>query len=186
LARNQIKYQIITKSDLVVRDLDILKKSKCSVAITVTTLKEEVARKLEPNAPSPSRRIKALKKLHQNKIPTVARIDPIIPFLNDTEIETLVENLSFVDHIVASTFKPRYDSWRRFSKVFPDIAKKLRKHYFIDGEKRSNSWYLPKNMRFKLLSKVKQVAEDKGISFGSCRENFYSTKSCDGSHLILK
>jgi len=184
LARNQIKYQIITKSDLVTRDIDIFKESRCCVAVTITTLNKEVAEKLEPNASSPTERVKALKKLHQNNILITLRIDPIIPFINDTETESLINKLSFVDHVTASTFKPRRDSWKRFSKVFPDIAEKLREHYFIKGEKRGNSWYLPKNMRFKLLSKVKQAAENEGISFGSCRENFYSSHSCDGSHLI--
>lgn len=184
LANNNIRYQIITKSDIVVRDVDILKRSKCCVAMTITTLKEEIAKKLEPNAPSPVKRIEALEELNENGIPTVVRIDPIIPFLNEDEIESIVDSVSFVNHIVASTFKPRYDSWRRFSKVFPFEAKKLEDYYFKKGEKISNSWYLPRDMRFKLLERVKKEAEKLNISFGSCRENFYSTYSCDGSHLI--
>ncbi|RLF50391.1 MAG: radical SAM protein, partial [Thermoplasmata archaeon] len=52
LSHNQVKYQIVTKSNLVLRDLDILKQSKTCVAITITTLKEKIAKKLEPNAPS--------------------------------------------------------------------------------------------------------------------------------------
>lgn len=188
LSNNKLKYQIITKSTLVTRDIDILQQSKCCVAITVTTFKEKTAKKLEPYAPSPNKRINALKKLHNNNIPTVVRIDPIIPFLNEKELEIIVEKISFVDHIVASTFKPRYDSWKRFKKVFPDTAETLEEYYFKEGEKINNSWYLPKELRFKIISKVKKIAEEKGISFGSCRENFYSMNSisCDGSHLIVK
>lgn len=184
LAQNQIKYQIITKSDLVLRDLDILKKSRCCIAISITTLKNDVAGKLEPHAPSPSRRIKALEKLHHNGIPVIARIDPIIPFLNDKEIEPLIETVSFVDHVVASTFKPRFDSWKRFSSVFPNTAKMLWGHYFKRGEKVSNSWYLPKEIRHRLLWRIRKIVEDKGIGFGSCRENFYSYPCCDGTYLI--
>ena len=184
LSHNQVKYQIVTKSNLVLRDLDILKQSKTCVAITITTLKEKIAKKLEPNAPSPVERLKTLKKLHDNNIPVVVRIDPIIPFLNDKETETLLEKISFVDHIVASTFKPRYDSWERLRKVFPETAKTLKKYYFKKKIKISNSWYLPTETRFKILEKIKRNAENMGISFGSCRENFYSKQSCDGTHLI--
>lgn len=184
LTQNQIKYQIITKSDLVLRDLDILKKSRCCVAITITTLKCDIARKLEPNAPSPTKRIKALEKLHHDGIPVIARIDPIIPFLNDKEIEPLIKKVSFVDHVVVSTFKPRVDSWKRFSSVFPNTAKMLWDYYFKKGEKVSNSWYLPKEVRLRLLRRIRRIVEDKGMSFGSCRENFYSYPCCDGSYLI--
>jgi len=184
LAQNHIKYQIITKSDLVLRDRDILKESRCCVAITLTTLQNEVARKLEPNAPSPTRRIKALEKLHYNGISVIARIDPIIPFLNDKEIKPLIKKVSFVDHVVASTFKPRFDSWKRFSSVFPDAAKMLWDYYFKKGEKVCNSWYLPEEIRHKLLRRIRKIVEDRDISFGSCRENFYSYPCCDGSYLI--
>lgn len=183
-AQNQIKYQIITKSDLVLRDLDVLKNSRCCVAMTLTTLKDDLARKLEPNAPSPARKVEALKQLHYNGIPVIARVDPIIPFLNDDEIEPLINKVSFVDHVVASTFKPRFDSWKRFSFVFSDNAKMLQEYYFKKGEKVGNSWYLPQEIRHKLLHRIRKIVEDKGIGFGSCRENFYSYPGCDGSYLV--
>ena len=184
LAQKRFKYQIITKSDIVVRDIDILEESRCCVATTITTLDEGIAGKLEPNAPSPKRRINALLKLHQKGIPVVLRIDPIIPFLNDAEIEQLVDRMSFVDHVVVSTFKPRFDSWSRFRSVFPDIAGRLEKLYFKSGRKIGNSWYLPRDMRLDLLRRAKNAVEAYGVSFGSCRENFYSHPSCDGTHLI--
>ena len=181
---NNIRYQIVTKSDIVLRDIDIFSKSRCSIAITVTTLKNSLARRLEPNAPPPQNRVKALEELHENNIPITVRIDPIIPFINDDEITSIVDRLSFVDHITTSTFKPRFDSWRRFKKVFPIEAKRLEKIYFENGEKISNSWYLPRDLRYNLLAKVKEKAEMYGITFGSCREGYYSNPTCDGSHLI--
>ena len=181
---NDIRYQIVTKSDIVVRDIDILSKSRCSIAITVTTLKDTLARRLEPNAPSPNNRVKALEELSENGIPIIVRIDPIIPFINDDEVTEIVDRLSFVNHITTSTFKPRFDSWRRFKKVFPIESGKLEKLYFKEGEKISNSWYLPKYIRYEILSKVREKTGEYGISFGSCRENYYSNPTCDGSHLI--
>lgn len=52
----------MTKSDIFERDIDILSELRCAVGVTVTTVDEKKAKLLEPNAPSPKRRMKALKK----------------------------------------------------------------------------------------------------------------------------
>jgi len=67
LSKANCKLQIITKSDLVVRDIDVLKKMRSMVAMTITTIDKEMARKLEPKAPSPSRRLKELVEKHGMK-----------------------------------------------------------------------------------------------------------------------
>ncbi|MFH8132551.1 MAG: radical SAM protein, partial [Candidatus Aenigmatarchaeota archaeon] len=59
-AFHDCKILLITKSDLVLRDLDILSRMRSCVSITITTLNEEIAKKLEPKAPSPEKRIKAV------------------------------------------------------------------------------------------------------------------------------
>ncbi len=86
---------IITKSDLVLRDLDILKpmaeKNLASVAISITTLDRELARKLEPRAPTPMKRLAAVRKLAEAGIPTTVMIAPIIPALTDHEMERIIE-----------------------------------------------------------------------------------------------
>ena len=177
---------IITKSDLVLRDLDLLSKMRVAVTITITTLKH--FKKLEPGAPPPQKRIEALKILKKAKIPVGLRLDPIIPFLNEDEIEEIIEKVApFILHLTTSTFKPKIDSWKRFKKAFPQIAKKLEKLYFEKGEKIQNSWYLPKKFRKTILLKVKKICDKEKISFSCCREGFLelnSAKSCDGSHLI--
>lgn len=80
---------LITKSDLVLRDLDLLKSinetAKAVVQITLTTTDDALARKIEPSAPSPSRRIAALRALRDSGIPTVVWMTPILPFITDTE-----------------------------------------------------------------------------------------------------
>ncbi len=79
---------LITKSDLVLRDIDLLKKindrTKCVVQMTLTTFDEELCRKLEPNVCTTARRFEALCRLRQEGIPTVVWLCPILPFLNDT------------------------------------------------------------------------------------------------------
>ena len=79
---------IQTKSDLILRDLDLLKsiheKSKCVVQMTLTTYDEELCRILEPNVCTTKQRFEVLKVLKENGIPTVVWLSPILPFINDT------------------------------------------------------------------------------------------------------
>ncbi len=187
--QHQFRVMIITKSDLVIRDIDVLKNSKVAVSITITTLDKEKAKKLEPNAPNPERRLNALRVLSENNIPTIARIDPIIPLINDYEIEEIVKEVKSagVKHIVSSTYKVRMDNWKRMSEVFTEEMKKLEILYFKHGEKYNGYYYLPKNYRYVLMKKVFEEAKKNNLTFAVCREGFIefnSAKSCDGSHLI--
>ena len=92
---------LITKSNLVLRDLDLLKKinkkAKCVVQMTITTADEELCRIIEPKVCTTARRIEALKILKENGIPTVVWLTPVLPFINDTEenIRGILEKLSF-------------------------------------------------------------------------------------------
>lgn len=90
---------IQTKSPLVTRDIDILKKLKdVEVGFTVTTLDDKVSRFLEVMAPPVSERIKALKELHEAGIPTYAFIGPILPHFtsNERKINELLDKLEEV------------------------------------------------------------------------------------------
>ncbi len=86
---------IVTKSALVLRDLDILarmaKRDLVKVAISVTTLDAKLARAMEPRASTPSRRLEALRQLAAAGVPTSAMVAPVIPALNDAEIERILE-----------------------------------------------------------------------------------------------
>ncbi len=77
-----------TKSARVLRDLDILRrineKTKAVVQMTLTTADEELCRIIEPNVSTTKERVEALKLLHENGIPTIVWLCPILPFLNDT------------------------------------------------------------------------------------------------------
>ena len=82
-------FTLITKSDRVLRDLDLLKaindKTKCVVQMTLTTCEEDLCKKIEPNVSTTKERVEALKRLHEAGIPTVVWLCPILPFINDTE-----------------------------------------------------------------------------------------------------
>jgi DNA repair photolyase len=89
LAKHPCKLQIVTKSDQVTNDIDILQTVPSVVSVTVTTLDDQISRKLEPYAPVSSKRLNAIKKLVNAKIPTTARVDPIIPYVNDDPKELI-------------------------------------------------------------------------------------------------
>ena len=85
---------IVTKSWLVERDIDLLaamaNRKLVQVFISVTTLDSALARKLEPRATSPRRRLETLANLHNAGIPTGVMFAPVIPVLNDTEMENIL------------------------------------------------------------------------------------------------
>jgi DNA repair photolyase len=86
---------IVTKSALVLRDLDILarmaQRDLVKVALSVTTLDPELARKMEPRAATPLRRLETLRRLSQAGVPTTVMVAPIIPAINDMDIERILE-----------------------------------------------------------------------------------------------
>jgi len=86
---------IVTKSALVTRDIDILapmaKKGLVKVALSVTTLDPKLARAMEPRAATPSKRLAAIEQLSAAGIPTVVMVAPIIPSVNDSEIEAILK-----------------------------------------------------------------------------------------------
>ena len=86
---------IVTKSALVLRDLDILarmaRRNLAKVALSVTTLDPKLARVMEPRAATPPRRLEALRQLTEAGVPTSVMVAPIIPAINDAEIERILE-----------------------------------------------------------------------------------------------
>ena len=86
---------IVTKSNLVTRDIDILtrlaRRRLVRVCISVTTLDAKLARVMEPRAPSPPRRLSALRELSDAGVPTGVMVAPIVPAINDAEIERILD-----------------------------------------------------------------------------------------------
>jgi DNA repair photolyase len=87
---------IVTKSALVVRDIDILarmaERNLVKVGVSVTTLDAKLARSMEPRASTPTKRLEALQKLTAAGVPTKVMIGPVIPALNDSEMERILDS----------------------------------------------------------------------------------------------
>ncbi len=90
-------FSCLTKSDLILRDLDLLKKinekTKVVVQITLTAADDDLCKIIEPNVCPTSRRVEVLKKLDENNIPAVVWLSPILPHINDSEhnINTILD-----------------------------------------------------------------------------------------------
>ena len=98
-------FTCITKSNLILRDLDLLKKinekSKVVIQMTLTTCDEELCKILEPNVCTTKERVNVLKTLNKHNIPTIVWLCPILPFINDTE-----ENINgIIDYCIESNVK---------------------------------------------------------------------------------
>jgi DNA repair photolyase len=95
VARSNQPIAIITKNALVERDLDILRpmaeKGLASVFISVTTLDHDLARRMEPRATAPTRRIEAIRRVAQAGVPVGVMVAPVVPFLTDAETEQILE-----------------------------------------------------------------------------------------------
>jgi len=192
LVNHGAKVLITTKSDLPVRDIDIITKGNVAVMITITTLDDNLARKIEPNAPPPSQRLRAVQILAENGVPVGVRIDPVIPCINDDEkmLRTLVKEVhaAGAKHIVTSTYKARPDNFKRIIEAFPELEKKLRHLYFEGGQYIHGYRYLNVETREKLLRPIVETARSLGLTYATCREglggDYRNAPSCDGSHLI--
>ncbi len=123
---------IVTKSALVLRDLDILtrmaKRNLVKVAISVTTLDAKLARVMEPRAATPPRRLDALRQLVKAGVPASAMVAPVIPAINDAEIERIldavaetgVRNAGYVLLRLPLEIRDLFREW--LTENFPDRA----------------------------------------------------------------
>jgi DNA repair photolyase len=111
LLEYQVPISILTKSDLVLRDLDLLRRfEQCSVGLSLMTCDDEIARRFEPYAPSPTRRLQAFRTLKENGIDTYAFLSPYLPRLSD--IEQIMQALDGLVHEVGvETLNMRGSNW---------------------------------------------------------------------------
>ncbi|MCI8429346.1 MAG: radical SAM protein [Lachnospiraceae bacterium] len=163
-------FTLITKSDRVLRDLDLLKsindKTKCVVQMTLTTCDENLCRKIEPNVSTTKERVEALKRLHEAGIPTVVWLCPVLPFINDTE-ENIRGILKYCTEAkvygvicfgMGMTLREgnREYFYSRLDRLFPHMKEKYMRIYGTQYQISS-----PKNNE--LMKLFHQICEDNGI-----------------------
>lgn len=144
---------IQTKSDRILRDLELLKnineKSKCVVQITLTTYDEELCRIIEPAVSTTKDRFEVLKILRDNRIPTVVWLCPILPYINDTEenlrgildycIEAKVYGILCFGMGLTLRDGDREYFYSKLEEHFPGLKQKYQRKYGLSYEIKSDN-----------------------------------------------
>lgn len=140
--QNSVPISILTKSSLVLRDMDLFKKfgNSIKVGMTLTFSKEETSKQIEPEASLPNERIEVLKTLKRNGIKTWASIEPVI--IPEQSLEIIKRTLPYVDNYkvgMVSNYKGIHKQidWNLFiSKVIP-MLREAGKEIYVKTELRS-------------------------------------------------
>lgn len=186
LAEHGFPLLIVTKSDLVVRDIDVFKKTPTVVSMTITTSRSEIASIIEPGAPEPNARFSAIKELVEEGVPVTVRIDPIIPSVNFEmdDLERIVREASRIGvrQVTASTMKIVRGLIPAMRRTNLELSRRIAEFY-KDGEWIGGYKYLRGDLRLKILLSLKEIVQRYGLEFATCREGFphLNTTICDGS-----
>ena len=159
-----------TKSDRVLRDLDILKrineKTKAVVQMTLTTADDTISKIIEPNVCTSRERFEALKILRDNGIPTVVWLCPILPYINDTResIEAILQMCvearvrGVINFGMGLTLREgdREYFYRKLDSSFPGLKERYIRKY-------GNSYEIPSPHSSELMRLFHQICEKNGI-----------------------
>lgn len=161
---------ILTKSDLILRDLDLLKsihrKSKCVVQMTMTTYDEELCKVLEPNVCNTKRRAEVLNIMKEEGIPTICWLTPILPYINDTPeniqgildycIQAKVYGILFFDIGVTLRDGDRQYFYHKLDQHFKGLKQTYMKEF-------GNSYEVPSPNRRSLIQLIQCESKKNGI-----------------------
>ncbi len=176
IAAKRFPVHVITKSDLVVRDLDLLKdisRKYAAVSFTITTVSDELARKVEPHAPTTSARFRAIEALARQGVYTGITMMPILPFINDTK-ENVKEIVQRAHDAGASYIIPAFGVtlrkgsreyfYQMLEQSFPEVQAQYEKKY---GEQYNCTSPQYKEISQAFYAKCAQLKM-------SCKMNFYT------------
>lgn len=186
-------FSVITKSNLVLRDLDLLKsinkKAKCVVQMTLTTFDEDLCKILEPNVCTTKERFNTLKTLNSNGIPTIVWLCPMLPYINDT-IENLKGILAYcieakvygiLNFGIGLTLREgnREYFYNKLDEYFPGLKQKYQEKYgynYIissDNNRELMRFFLSECSRHGILSNTNKIFS----YLNSLKENEYEQLS---------
>lgn len=176
----RLRLVLITKSPLVTRDIDLLSRiaqhSRLTVHLSLITLDRDLARRIEPRAPTPEARLRALRRLHEAGIDVGINIMPVLPGITDRPdaLAALVRQVAAdgASHINACALRLRVTSRRRYlpwlDAEFPDLAPRYRKAYGPHVQ-------ITDRYRDGLRQFLKRACRQAGIRYGSPEERAFES-----------
>lgn len=170
ILENDFGGAIQTKSDRILRDIDLLAKinrsAKCVVQMTLTTYDDDLCRILEPNVCITKRRIEVLEEMRKNGIPTIVWLTPILPFINDTEdnITAILNECArvgvkgIINFGMGLTLREgdREYYYAALDRHFPGMKEQYIKQY-------GNAYELPSPNAKELMGLFQRICKEKGM-----------------------
>ena len=136
IQKHNLTCHVLTKSDLILRDIDILRKiNNCIVTISIISLKNKNSNFFEKNVPSSKKRIEVVEKLNKNGIYSGVAIMPFLPFITESEIQYIFEEAKKhnVNYILYKYLELKGDQkqifFEKIKKFYPDIVEKYKELY---------------------------------------------------------
>jgi DNA repair photolyase len=178
LQQYQVPFYVFTKSSLIERDLDLFRnyKNKCFIVWSVTTIDEKIKRIIEPGTPPIARIFDSIKKFVDSGIKCCINMEPIIPFITDTEehIESFVNNCQqlHLRHISGSILRLRYDIWNRIREILEifgilwTIKEYERIYGFQEPFLHKNNLSANKGYTDKVVNNLKDEISKRNLVFG--------------------
>lgn len=162
----QFPITILTKSSLVLRDLDLLTKfSSCEVGFTITTLVDDDRKKIEPNSSPVEERLAALKELNQKGVKTYAFLGPMLPCITDDDenLKNLIKSFAEtkVNYVLVDRLNMRWGVW-------PSVASLLRVHYPDLLPRYKQIFWSENNYFGNVKSKILKLCDEYGTKCEPC------------------
>ncbi len=160
LLEHQFPISILTKSDLVLRDIDLLTEfDSCEVGLTITTFNDDVRSAFEPGSSSVEARLVALRKMSDAGLTTYAFLGPLLPYLSEDGLEGLMDELAgSVDHVLVDRLNVKSGIMpllrRTLTESFPDV-----KPLFESALSKDSDYYT------KLKRRVAEMCRHRGIPY---------------------
>lgn len=172
ISKHEFGVALQTKSDLILRDIDLLdeinRKAKSVVQITLTTYDDGLCRLVEPNVCNTKRRIEVLDKMRERGIPTVVWLTPILPFINDNEenikaildecIRVGVKGIICFDMGLTLRDGDREYYYAALDRHFPGLKKKYIERY-------GNAYEVPSPNAKELMELFRSTCREHGIMY---------------------
>jgi len=158
---------ILTKSSLVLRDIDLLAEfSECEVGFTITTINEEARKKYEPRSSPVEERLTALEELHERGITTYVFLGPMLPYITDASdgLRNMIQSFAKVnvDYVMVDRLNMRWDVWA-------SVVEFLKQHYpsLIPAYKQV-LWSRTSNYFEELKPKILRLCTEYGVKCEFC------------------
>jgi len=161
LRDHRFPVEILTKSSLVQRDLDVISEiDEAEVGLTITSWSDDVRKVFEPGASPPQERIEALRLFSDAGIPTYAFLGPLLPYISEEDIESLVDGLAdTVSRVLVDRLNIKAGNWRSIQTALEDNYPELLDR-FREASRDESPYYDGLRGKMRLILAKREIPSD--------------------------